>query len=122
MGLLDGKKALIAGVATKKSIAWGIAQALYKQGARLAFTCMENNIRRVNRLALQVDSNIVIPCDVRKDEEIEYTFKALNEVFNGTLDIFVHCIAYADLGDLGGEFICISRDGWVSTARLLWRM
>jgi len=51
MGLLDGKKALVAGVATKRSIAWGIAQALYNQGARLAFTCMENNVRRVKKLA-----------------------------------------------------------------------
>ena len=112
MGLLDGKKALIAGVATKKSIAWGIAQALYNQGARLAFTCTENNIRRVNKLASQVNSNIIIPCDVRKDEEIENAFKVLNKTFDGMLDIFVHCIAYADVDDLGGEFIGISRRGW----------
>ena len=112
MGLLEGKKALIAGVATKKSIAWGIAQALYDQGARLAFTCVENNIRRVKKLASQVDSDIIIPCDVRQDEEFEYTFKALSEAFDGTLDILVHCIAYADLDDLGGEFINVSRAGW----------
>lgn len=59
MGLLDEKKALVAGVANKKSIAWGIAQALYAHGAQLSFTCLGNNVRRVKKLAPQVNSDII---------------------------------------------------------------
>jgi len=112
MGLLNGKKALITGVANKKSIAWGIARTFHAHGAQLAFTCLESNIRRVKKLASQVDSDIIIPCDVQKDEEIEHAFDEVNAAFGGTLDILVHCIAYADIEDLGGEFIGISRSGW----------
>jgi enoyl-[acyl-carrier protein] reductase I len=112
MGLLNGKRALITGVANKKSIAWGIARKFYNQGAQLAFTCLESNVRRMKKLAPQVDSDIIIPCDVQKDKEIEFAFAEINAAFGGTLDILVHCIAYADLEDLGGEFIGISRSGW----------
>lgn len=112
MGLLDGKKALICGVTNKKSIAWGIAKSLYANGARLAFACVEGNLRRVKKLVPQVECDTVISCDVQKDEEI---VRALDEVgcaYDGGLDILVHSIAYADLNDLGGEFIDISRHGW----------
>jgi enoyl-[acyl-carrier protein] reductase I len=112
MGLLDGKKALIAGVANKKSIAWGIASALYSQGARVAFTCLETNVRRMKKLAPLVNSDIIIPCEVQKEEEISSVFNKLSAKFNGSLDILVHCIAYADMADLGGEFINTSRAGW----------
>jgi enoyl-[acyl-carrier protein] reductase I len=112
MGLLDGKKALIVGVANKKSIAWGIARALYDYGAQLAFTCIESNVRRVKKLGLMVDSDIIIACDVRKDEEIEHAFDEVRIRFGGTLDILIHSVAYAELNDLGGEFIGISRSGW----------
>ena len=107
MGLLNGKQALVTGVANKKSIAWGIARTFHAHGARLAFTCLESNIRRMKKLAPQVDSDIIIPCDVQKDEEIEHAFDEVNAAFGGTLDILVHCIAYADLEALGGEFIVI---------------
>jgi enoyl-[acyl-carrier protein] reductase I len=112
MGLLDGKKALVAGVANNKSIAWGIAQALYAQGAQIAFACLETNVRRVNRLASQVHSEIVIPCDVRKDEDIGEAFDKVRTAFDGKLEILVHSIAFANLNDIGGEFIKISRSGW----------
>ena len=112
MGLLQGRKALITGVANKKSIAWGIARTFHAHGAQLAFTCLESNVRRVKKLAPQVDSDIIIPCDVQKDEEIENAFQEVKAAFGGTLDILVHCIAYADLKDLGGAFIGISRSGW----------
>lgn len=112
MGLLDGKKALVCGVTNKKSIAWGIAQALYANGARLALTCVENNVRRVKKLAPQVESDVVIPCDVKKDEDIAQALDAVSHAFDGDLDILVHSIAHADLRDLGGEFIDISRHGW----------
>ncbi len=112
MGLLDGKKTLVAGVANKKSIAWGIAQALHAHGAKLAFTCHETNLRRVKKLAPQVDSEIIIPCDVGRDEEIIQAFDHIGTAFDGKLDILVHSIAYANIDDLGGEFIRTSRSGW----------
>jgi len=112
MGLLVGKKALVTGVANKKSIAWGIARALHAQGAEIAFTCLEGSLRRVNRLAPQVHSDIVIPCDVRKDDDIASAVDTVKESFGGKLDIFVHSIAFAGLKDIGGEFITVSRSGW----------
>ena len=74
MHLLDGKKALVSGVTNQKSIAWGIAQALHSQGAQIAFTCVETNVRRVKKLAPMVASELIIPCDVRNDHEIEELF------------------------------------------------
>ncbi|MBC2694300.1 MAG: enoyl-ACP reductase [Desulfobacteraceae bacterium] len=112
MGLLDGKNALICGVANKKSIAWGIAQALHAHGARLGFTCLENNVHRLNKLASQVNSDIIIPCDVRKENDIAHALNKVSAVFDGKLDILIHAIAYADINDLGGEFISISKSGW----------
>lgn len=112
MGLLDGKRALVSGVATKKSIAWGIAQALYDHGAQIAFTCLETNVHRVKKLASQVHSEIVISCDVFKDEDIAKAFDEIKTAFDGKLDILIHSIALANLDDIGGEFIKISRSGW----------
>lgn len=112
MGLLDGKNALVVGVANKRSIAWGIAQALHAHGARLAFSCLETNMRRVKKLAAQVESDIIISCDVQKEDDIARLFDELNVSFQGRLDILVHSIAYADLNDLEGEFIKTSRAGW----------
>jgi enoyl-[acyl-carrier protein] reductase I len=112
MGLLDGKKALVCGVTNKSSIGWGIAKALHAQGARLAFTCVKTNIRRLKRLVPEVDSDIVIPCDVLKDEDISSVAENLQQTFQGRLDILVHSIAYSDIADLGSEFIQVSRSGW----------
>ena len=112
MGLLDGKNALVCGVANKKSIAWGIAQALHAHGARLGFTCLENNVRRLNKLAPQVNSEIIIPCDVQKEEDIAHALDEVSTAFDGKLDILVHAVAYANMDDLGGEFISISKSGW----------
>ncbi len=112
MGLLDGKTALVSGVANKKSIAWGIARCLHAHGARLAFTCHPTNLRRVKKLAPQVDSDIIIPCDVTKDDEIGRLFDQVAAVFEGRLDILIHSVAYAFIDDLGGEFIRTSRSGW----------
>lgn len=112
MGLLEGKRALISGVANKKSLAWGIAQAMHNQGARLAFTCVPTSTRRVNKLASLVDCDLVIPCDVKSDRDIEKAINVVNEYFGGRLDIFAHCIAFASLEHIGGEFIKTSRKGW----------
>ncbi len=112
MRLLDGKKVLVAGVANKMSIGWSIAQALHTHGAQIALSCIESNVRRVKKLAPQVHSEIIIPCDVTKDEDIVRTFDQVGAAFGGKLDILVHSIASAHLDDLEGEFIKTSRSGW----------
>jgi len=110
--LLEGKKALVSGVANRRSIAWGIAQAFHEQGARLAFTCLESACRRVAKLAAELDSDLVFPCDVSRDEEISRAFEEVGRAFDGELNVLVHSIAYARLEDLGGEFLTVSREGW----------
>jgi enoyl-[acyl-carrier protein] reductase I len=112
MGLLDGKLALVSGVANARSIGWGIAQALHAQGARLAFTCVGPSRKRVVKLAAQVESDLVFPCDVSSDEEIVRAFAQVGQVFDGQLHVFVHSIAYARLEEMGGEFLRVTRDGW----------
>jgi enoyl-[acyl-carrier protein] reductase I len=112
MGLLDGKKALVCGVTNKSSIGWGIAKALHAQGARLAFTCVETNVKRLKRLAPGLDADIVIPCDVLKDADIDSAAQTLQHAFQGRLDILVHSIAWADISELGSEFIRVSRSAW----------
>lgn len=112
MGLLNQKRAVVAGVANRMSIAWGIAQALHEQGADIAFLCLDSNLKRVGKLAKELGSGIVIPCNVQKDEDIQSAFQQISEVFDGRLDILVHAIAYAKIHDLGGEFIKVTRDGW----------
>jgi len=110
--LLEGKKGLIVGVANKRSIAWSIAAALHREGARLAFNYqgerLEENVRS---LAGDLDGSVVFPCDVTKDDEIDALFAKVKEEF-GRLDILVHCVAFARKEDLEGEFLATSRDGF----------
>lgn len=110
--LLDGKRAVVCGVANAKSIAWGIAQALQQHGATVALTCVESAQRRVKKLADEIGIKTVITCDVGDDADIQRAFSDLGAAFDGRLDILVHSIAYARLEDLGGEFLTVSRDGW----------
>ena len=78
MGFMSGKRALIFGVASNRSIAWGIAKAMHREGADLAFTYMGERLReRVEKLAGECDSDIVLPCDVENDEQIEAVFEQL---------------------------------------------
>ncbi|MDH3451360.1 MAG: enoyl-ACP reductase [Gammaproteobacteria bacterium] len=113
MGFLAGKKALIVGVASKRSIAWGIAQAMHEQGAELAFTYQNERLQeRVVGLATDVDSSITIPCDVEDDAAIEDVFKSLSATWDG-LDILIHSVAYAPADQLQGDFAqVINRDGF----------
>lgn len=117
MGLLDGKKALVMGVANKRSIAWGIATAFQREGADLAFNYAIDRLKgNVEELVatLPDHQNIpVMPCDVTKQEEIDALFKALDEKW-GKLDILVHCIAFAPLEELKGSFTSVSRNGMLS--------
>jgi enoyl-[acyl-carrier protein] reductase I len=113
MGLLDGRKALIFGVANDHSIAWGIAKALQAEGASIGFSSVESLIeKRVRPLAAQLGSTFVEPCDVRDDAQIEAVFRAWGER-EGSLDILVHALAFAKREDLDGAFVDTSREGFL---------
>jgi enoyl-[acyl-carrier protein] reductase I len=112
MGLLDGKKALIFGVANDHSIAWGIARALHAQGATVGFSSISELLeRRVKPLAQTIGATFAEPCDVQKDEDIATVFEKWQAQY-GTLDILVHSLAFANREDLATEFINTSRDGF----------
>ncbi|MEY4760170.1 MAG: hypothetical protein RLZZ200_26 [Pseudomonadota bacterium] len=105
MGLLTGKRALIVGVATDRSIAWGIAQQLHAQGAELAFTYGHEKLKeRVEPLAESLGSKIILPLDVTIDTEIDAVFAALKEQW-GHFDILVHAVAFAPREALAGNFV-----------------
>jgi enoyl-[acyl-carrier protein] reductase I len=112
MGLLDGRTALVFGVANDHSIAWGIAQALHAQGAKVGFSSVESLIeKRVRPLAERLGSTFVEPCDVQDDGQIARVFSEWGRR-DGSLDILVHALAFAKREDLDGEFVATSRDGF----------
>src|SRR3954471_11489912 len=95
MGFLSGKRALIVGVASERSIAWGIAQAMHREGAELAFTYVNEKFKdRGQPLAESLGSKLVLPLDVTNDAEIASTFDSLKSTW-GSLDILVHAVAFA---------------------------
>ena len=107
-----GKRAVILGVANDHSIAWAIARAFRNEGAELALTYPNEAIeRRVRPLAESIGADIVLPCDVTRDEEIASTFRALRERW-GSLDVLVHAVAFALREDLKGRFVETSRQGF----------
>jgi enoyl-[acyl-carrier protein] reductase I len=110
MGLLDGKKALVFGVANDHSIAWGIAKALHEQGAIVGFSAIaELAERRVKPLAETIGSTFVEPCNVQNDDEIATVFAKWKEEY-GTLDILIHSLAFAGRDALSGQFVNTTRD------------
>ncbi len=112
MKFLEGKKALIFGIANKRSIAWGIAKALHEQGAELGFSYGIPQLeRRVKPLAEQIGVSFVERADVTKDDEIAQVFEKAASRF-GTIDILIHSIAYAKQEDLMGRYLHTSRDGF----------
>jgi enoyl-[acyl-carrier protein] reductase I len=112
MGLLDGKRALIFGVANDHSIAWGIAKALHEQGATLGFSSVESLIeRRVRPLATSLGSTFVEAADVQSDEQIRAVMERWKAA-HGEIDILVHALAFAKREDLDGQFVDTSRDGF----------
>lgn len=112
MGILEGKKGVILGVASERSIAWGIAQALHKEGAELAFTYAgEVMEKRVRPLAESLGSKLILPCDVTKDDEVTRVFDQIGPVFGG-LDLVIHSLAFANREDLKGRFLDTSREGF----------
>lgn len=113
MGLLDGKKGLILGVANDHSIAWGIAQALHAEGADLGFTYLNEALeRRVRPLAERLSAKLIEPCDVQSDESIEAVMARARDVY-GSIDLIVHAIAYASREELSGPYLNTTRAGFL---------
>ena len=113
MGFLAGKRALIVGAASERSIAWGIAKAMHREGAELAFTYQNDKLKsRVEKLAGLVESDIAVPCDVSSDQEIDAVFARLDDYWDG-LDIIVHSVAYAPRDQLSGNYLdSVTREGF----------
>jgi len=113
MGFLAGKRALIVGLASNRSIAWGVAQALHREGASLAFTYQNEKLKdRVEGLAEDVGSTLCLPCDVASDEEIQAVFDRIGQAW-GHLDIVVHSVAFAPREQLEGSYVdTATRDGF----------
>jgi enoyl-[acyl-carrier protein] reductase I len=105
MGFLQGKRALIVGIASQRSIAWGIAEAMRREGADLAFTYQNEKLKsRVEDAAREFGSGIVLPCDVAEDAEIDAVARELGSRWDG-LDILVHSVGYAPREALEGAFL-----------------
>ena len=113
MGVLSGKKALITGIASKRSIAYGIAQSMAREGAELALTYQNEKLKpRVENIAEQLGSNICIELDVAREESIDDAFSNLTSNWKN-LDILIHSIAHAPSEELKGSYIdSVSRDGF----------
>ncbi|CUH61736.1 enoyl-ACP reductase [Thalassobacter stenotrophicus] len=112
MGLMDGKKGLIMGVANERSIAWGIAKAMAEQGAELAFTYQGEGFgKRVAPLAASLGSDILVDADVTDDASLDAAFDTLKDRW-GSLDFLVHAIAFSDKSELTGRFVNTSRSNF----------
>jgi len=113
MPMLDGKTGIVFGVANKRSIAWAIAQAWHKEGAKLAFTFQGERVKEnVAELAGTFGADtLILPCDVTKDDEIANVFKTVGEKF-GKLNLLLHSVAYAPKDALEGEFVNTTREAF----------
>jgi enoyl-[acyl-carrier protein] reductase I len=105
MGFMQGKRVLIVGLASNRSIAWGIAQAMHREGAELAFTFQNEKLQsRVQEMAAECNSNITVECDVALDEHIDNVFTELSRHWDG-LDCIVHSVAFAPREALEGDYV-----------------
>ncbi|HET6724762.1 MAG TPA: enoyl-ACP reductase [Gammaproteobacteria bacterium] len=113
MAFLNGKRALIVGLASNRSIAWGIAQAMHREGAELAFSYQGEKLKgRVIDMAAELGSDLVFPCDVGSDSDIDALFAGLRERWDG-LDIIVHSVGFAPRDQLAGRYIdSVTREGF----------
>ena len=106
MGMLDGKRFIIFGVASKRSIAWGIAEAMHREGATLAFTYQNDRLKdRVIDLAAACNSSLVLPCDVAEDDQIDALMAAVRDEWEDGFDGLVHAVAFAPREALDGDFL-----------------
>jgi enoyl-[acyl-carrier protein] reductase I len=114
--LLEGKRALIFGVANKRSIAWAIAQSLRREGAELAFTYQGERVEQgVRELAASAGSSLVFPCDVQDDAQIDAVFDQIARAWNGRLDVLVHSLAYTPHEELENRYVDSKRENWLLT-------
>ncbi len=113
MGFLQGKRALIVGLASNRSIAWGIASAMHREGAELAFTYQNDKLKeRVEKMAHELGSSITMPCDVAEDSQINAAFETLGQQWDA-LDIVIHSVAFAPQGQLDGNYVdAVTREGF----------
>ena len=112
MGLLDGKRGIVFGVANKRSIAWAIAQALAGAGMRLAFTYQGDRLKEnVEELAATLPGSLVYPCDVSSDPEVAAVFASVARDLE-RLDTLVHSVGFARREDLEGTFVTTEREGF----------
>lgn len=116
MGFLSGKRALITGIASDRSIAAGIAEAMHREGATLAFSYQGEKIKaRVEEMAHRCQSDIVLPLDVRNDGEIDQAFRVLDDTWKG-IDIVIHSIGFAPRELLAGSYVeSVTREGYLLT-------
>jgi len=111
MGFLAGKRALIVGLLSNRSIAYGIAEAMKREGAELAFTYQTEKLQdRVTKLAAEFDSSIVYPCDVSDDTQVDALFSSLKQHWDG-IDIIIHSVAFVPKEALAGDYLSsVSRE------------
>ena len=114
MSFLKGKRALIVGVASNRSIAWGIAKAMHREGAELAFTYQNDRLKgRVEKFAAELGSELTMPCDVGSDDEIDSVYRELGKRWDG-LDILIHSAAFAPREQLEGSYLdSVTREGFL---------
>jgi enoyl-[acyl-carrier protein] reductase I len=115
MGFLSGKKILITGVASNRSIAWGCAEAMHREGAEIALTYQNDKLRsRVEEMAAKCGSDLALPLDVGSDQDIQTLFTSLNERWDG-LDAIVHSVAFAPREQLEGDYVdAVTREGFAT--------
>ncbi|WP_298860471.1 enoyl-ACP reductase [uncultured Gimesia sp.] len=118
MGLFEGKKGLVFGIANDHSIAWAITEKLYDEGAEIAFTHLPDKDperprmeRRLRKLVEPRGAKIMLPCDVTKDEDLDRVFETVKQEY-GKIDFLLHSVAYAPMDDLKGPVYNVSRDGF----------
>ena len=110
--LFKDKRVAVFGVANERSIAWGIAEAMHKQGARLAFSYAGEVLeKRVRPLAESVNADLVISCDVTNDDQVHQAFEQIRAKWDG-IDVLIHAIAFANREDLEGRFVDTTRAGF----------
>src|SRR6187399_2441027 len=113
--LMAGKRGLVLGVANNRSIAWGITKACHDNGAEIALTYQGDAIKkRVEPLAAEIGSKIVLPCDVTDDASVDAVFAAIEREW-GRLDFLVHCVAFSDKEELDGRYVDTSKSNFVQT-------
>jgi enoyl-[acyl-carrier protein] reductase I len=113
--LMAGKRGVVFGVANNRSIAWGITKACRDQGAEIALTYQGDAIKkRVEPLAAEIGSKLVLPCDVTDEGSVEAVFKALADSW-GTIDFLVHAVAFSDKEELDGRYVDTSKDNFTQT-------